>query len=242
MPNKIALITGGAQRLGAAMAKAFHQEGYNLILHYRKSQHAANTLQQELNDLRANSCQIIQADLDDNIQINNLANLIKDNHSKLDLLINNASSFFPTDIDSATQAQWDQLINPNVKAPYFLTQALIPLLKKAEGNVINMQDIHAQRPLAGHSIYCTSKAALGMLTQSLAKELAPEIRVNGIAPGAILWPEQSNEDQENEILNKIPLKRCGSPDDIVRTALFLASSPYITGQTINVDGGRSLNQ
>jgi pteridine reductase len=240
--NKSVLITGGAKRLGAAMAKAFHTQGYHVFVHYNHSYDDATALQQELNTIRHDSCDILKADLSDIQQVTFLAVSIKGKTDQLDVLVNNASQFFPTPLGDAQAEQWDQLINPNVKAPYFLTQALISHLEKAHGCVINMHDIHAQRPLDEHSIYCLSKAALTMLTQSQAKELAPNIRVNGIAPGAIIWPEQATHSYEKSILEKIPLNRCGNVEDIINTALFLTQSTYITGQTINVDGGRSLHQ
>ena len=236
------LITGGAKRLGAAMVIAFHAQGYRVLIHYGQSENEAIALKKQLNALRRNSCNIFKADLNSACQVENLAIAIKNDTDSLDILINNASQFFATPLGQSHQKQWDNLVNPNVRAPYFLTQSLIPLLEKTNGCVINMHDIHAQRPLDDHSIYCLSKAALTMLTLSQAKELAPNIRVNGIAPGAIIWPEKASNNYTKSTLEKIPLKRCGNVDDIVDTALFLSKSTYITGQTINVDGGRSLFQ
>ena len=240
-----ALITGSAKRLGRQTAITLHSAGYNVIIHCNTSRQAADELVHQLNQGRANSAAVLEADLLDE---NRWALLAEDAircFGRLDLLVNNASSFFPTPIAQATTAQWQDLFGSNVKAPYFLSQALAAHLAQHQGAIINMVDIHAEKPLAGHSLYCMAKAALLMMTKSLALELAPTIRVNGIAPGAILWPpEQSvqlNEQDKAAILRQIPLQQLGSPEDIANTVLFLARSPYITGQILAVDGGRSLS-
>lgn len=240
-----ALITGSAKRLGRQTAITLHSAGYNVIIHCNVSRQAADDLAQQLNAQRANSAAVLQADLLDEHRWASLADEAVNCFGRLDLLVNNASSFFPTPLGQATVHQWQDLFGSNVKAPYFLSQALAPHLAKQQGAIINMVDIHADKPLSGHSLYCMAKAALLMMTKSLALELAPTIRVNGIAPGAILWPpEQSvqlNEQDKAAIMRQIPLKQLGSPEDIANTVLFLARSPYITGQILAVDGGRSLS-
>ena len=238
---KTALITGGAQRIGAQITKTLHAHGYNIVIHYRNSSQEAQTLADELNQLRANSATLIQAELSDLQALKTLANTIK----QLDVLVNNASVFYPTLMQNVNENDWNTIINTNLMAPFFLSQSLSAALSKNKGCIINIVDIHAQRPLKNHAIYNISKAGLAMMTQTLAKELAPEIRVCGVAPGSILWPENQaklNDEQKDKMLNKIPLSKQGSPEDIANTVLFLANSPYITGQIISVDGGRTLNQ
>ncbi|CAC9586232.1 FolM Alternative dihydrofolate reductase 1 [uncultured Gammaproteobacteria bacterium] len=238
---KTALITGGAQRIGAQITKTLHAHDYNIIIHYRNSNKEAQTLANELNQLRANSATLIQAELSDLQALKTLANTIK----QLDVLVNNASVFYPTSMQNANENDWNTIINTNLMAPFFLSQSLLAALSKNKGCIINIIDIHAQRPLKNHAIYNISKAGVAMMTQTLAKELAPEIRVCGVAPGSILWPENQaklNDEQKDKMLNKIPLNKQGSAEDIANTVLFLATSPYITGQIISVDGGRTLNQ
>ncbi len=241
----VALITGSAKRLGRQTAITLHGAGYNVIIHCNQSRQAADDLAQMLNQQRANSAAVLQADLLDESRWLSLAEEAISCFGRLDVLVNNASSFFPTAVAQATTAQWQDLFGSNVKAPYFLSQALAPQLAKQQGAIINMVDIHAEKPLPGHSLYCMAKAALLMMTKSLALELAPTIRVNGIAPGAILWPpEQSvqlSEQDKAAILRQIPLNTLGSPQDIANTVLFLVQSPYITGQILAIDGGRSLS-
>ena len=241
----VALITGGARRIGATVAKALHQHGYNIVLHYRNSQAEALELVNTLNCERAASAVAWHADLNQQGDIERLAQQALGQWQRLDLLINNASSFYPTPLDSATQEEWDELLNSNLKAPFFLAQAVVAALRETRGAIINIADIYAERPLKNHPIYCAAKAGNVMLSKSLAKDLAPLVRVNGIAPGAILWPEQEselNETSKLKIIDKIPLSRQGSAEDIARTVLFLAKdAPYITGQIITVDGGRSLS-
>lgn len=239
----VALITGAARRIGADIAKTLHSAGYNLILHCRTSSVEAQILCDRFNQQRENSAVVLQADLLQHDQVTKLAMDACNVWGQVDLLINNASSFYPTPIESANMEQWDDLMGSNLKAPYFLSVALAETLKKQHGAIINVADIHGDQPLANHSIYCMAKAGNRMMTKTLAKELAPNVRVNGIAPGAIMWPEDSaelSEQQKENILTKIPLNRTGSPGDISSAALFLATSGcYMTGQVIAVDGGRS---
>lgn len=239
--NPVALVTGSAKRIGAAIAKGLHAAGYNLVLHYRDSQTAAESLIAELNQQRANSAIGIQADFDQLESVQTLAEKTIKKWQRLDLLVNNASMFYPTPLAEASIQNWNSLFNSNLQAPYFLIQALADELKKSQGSIINIADIYADKPLKNHSLYCMAKAGNVMMTKSLALELAPDVRVNGIAPGAILWPETQTNDTQ-KILEKIPMKKLGNPDEIVNLVLFLASETnYITGQIISVDGGRALN-
>lgn len=238
----VALITGGARRIGAEIVQQLHQAGYNIALHYRDSASEAEALANALNQQRAASVKIFSADLNDLSALQHLADQTIYSWGRVDVLVNNASTFYATPVGSVTEQNWNDLMGSNLKAPFFLAQALAGELKKNNGCIINIADIHAQRPLKSHPVYCAAKAGNIMLTQSLARELAPEVRVNGIAPGAILWPEQQNDltDQQN-ILDKIPLQKSGSATDIARAVLFLAKdAPYITGQIIAVDGGRGI--
>ncbi len=241
--NKVALITGGSRRIGAAIATILHENGFNLALHYRNSRADAQALQKRLNDKRADSVILIQADLHITQGLNTLVKSTVDSFTRLDLVINNASSFYPTPIGKATEQDWDDLMGSNLKAPFFLAQAAAGALKKTKGCIVNIVDIHSERPLKQHSIYCMAKAGLAMMTKSLAKELGPEVRVNGISPGAILWPENDMDElTQQRIVSRNFLKRQGNAGDIAQTVLFLAKqAPYITGQIIAVDGGRSLN-
>ena len=244
LQGKTVLITGAARRIGAVVVKVLHQAGANIVIHYRRSGEAAEMLASDLNRLRDSSAYTVQAEL---CQVDTLANLIQQVivlTGRLDILINNASSFYPTKIGSTSEQQWDDLHCSNLKAPFFLSQAAASELRKRHGCIINMVDIHALRPLKAYSVYCTAKAGLIMLTKSLAKELAPEIRVNGVAPGAILWPENEiDEETHAELVSRTALKKQGSPEDIASTILFLIrDANYITGHIIPVDGGRILNQ
>jgi len=241
--NKVALITGGVRRIGAEIATLLHEQGFRLALHYRNSRTEAKALQEKLNAIRADSVILIQADLHVTKGLNALVKSTLESFSQLDVVINNASSFYPTPISKATEEDWDDLVGSNLKAPFFLAQAAAPALKKSNGCIINIVDIHAQNPLKAHSIYCMAKAGLAMMTKSLAKELGPEVRVNGVSPGAILWPEnEMDELTQQRIVSRSFLKRQGNPSDIAQTVLFLATkAPFITGQIIAVDGGRSLN-
>lgn len=240
---KTALVTGGSKRIGAAIVRLLHQAGYKVIIHCRLSMQAANELAEELNNIRADSAKVVQADLNNETIYNNLIEQAFKCWNRLDVLVNNASSFYATPVGGITLDDWDNLINSNMKAPLFLAQAAAPYLKQTQGNIINMLDIHGQRPMKDHPVYCAAKAGLAMLTMSLAKELGPDIRVNGVSPGAILWPENDiSEHTKNLIIERTALKRAGEPIDIAKTILFLVKdADYITGQIIAVDGGRTIH-
>jgi pteridine reductase len=244
LKGKCALITGAAHRIGAAIARQLHAEGMNILLHYRHSKEAAEQIKHELEKERTQSVWLLQADLHQAESYSFLISQAETLCRRLDLLVNNASSFYPTPLKEATLNDWEELIGSNLKAPFFLSRAAAPLLYRSEGCIINLVDIHARRPLKDHPIYSIAKAGNAMLVKSLARELGPEIRVNGVAPGAILWPEQGLSQQARaEILDRTALKRAGTPEDIARTLLFLfRDAPYITGQIIDVDGGRTLQQ
>ncbi|WP_417533555.1 pteridine reductase [Marinobacterium stanieri] len=237
-----ALITGAARRIGACIARRLHQQGYDLILHYRQSSTDAEQLRDELNRQRADSCICLQADLNDMQAVEQLAQAVRQQGS-LNLLVNNASTFYPTPLQQAAQSDWDQLINSNLRGPFFLSSALAPLLEASEGSIVNLVDVHAEKGLGGYPIYSIAKAGVKMMTLSLARELAPAVRVNGVSPGAILWPEADAEMDDaarQAILDKVPLQRTGRPEDIAEAVAFLASAGYITGQILAVDGGRSI--
>lgn len=240
--GKVVLITGGAQRLGAATARLLHARGWRVLLHYRQSGERAEELAAAFNAQRPDSCHLLQADLAVDADIQKLAAAAAAHWSQLDALVNNASSFYPTKLGQTSSQDWDDLFSSNARAPFFLAQAVLPALRLQQGAIVNLIDIHAEKPLRGHTVYCMAKAALAMMTRSLALELAPEVRVNGIAPGAILWPSTLPEQSVQEkVLAGIPLGRLGEPADIARTITFLLEeAPYITGQIIAVDGGRSL--
>jgi pteridine reductase len=240
--DRVVLITGAARRVGAEIARTLHAAGANILIHYRSSAAAAIALADELNRARAHSAAIFAAQLLDADAPDKLLAATLSEFGRLDILINNASSFYPTPVGRISVTQWDDLVGSNLKAPLFLSQAAAPSLRAQRGLIINMIDIHAFRPLRAHPVYSAAKAGLAMLTRSLARELGPEIRVNGIAPGPVLWPEGSMEEElKHEIVEKTALKRHGTPQDVARTALFLAKdAPYITGQIISVDGGRSI--
>jgi len=242
LQDRVALITGGAKRLGAATARALHGAGASIVVHYHRSEAEAQSLASELNTLRPRSARAVCADLLDVHALPSLVAVVLDHFGRLDVLINNASSFYPTPVGDITTAQFEDLIGTNLRAPLFLSQAAAPALRATRGLIINMADIHGQRPLKGHAVYSAAKAGLVMLTKSLARELGPEIRVNAIAPGPVMWPEHPMDDAlKAEIIGKTALKRSGTPDDIARTVLFLATgAPYITGQVLAVDGGRSV--
>ena len=238
---KTALITGGAARIGAQIVKTLHNNQFNIIIHCNQSKDKAQLLCDELNLIRANSVEIVSGNLNNIDELDSLVSSIK----SIDLLVNNASVFYPKSVEDSEMKDWDDVININLKAPFFLSKGLSKTLSKNDGSIINIIDIHSERPLKKHAIYNISKAGLKMLTQTLAKELAPRIRVNGVSPGSILWPQDSaeiSEDDKNLMLERIALHRQGSPQDIADTVLFLANSNYITGQIINIDGGRTLNQ
>jgi len=240
--DKVVLITGGAKRVGAAICRRLHGAGAKLMLHYRASAGEARLLQAELNGVRADSVALIQADLLDLAKLPSLIDQTVMRFGRLDALVNNASSFFSTPMGEIQPAQWDDLMGTNVRAPLFLSQAAAAPLKKTQGSIVNISDIHAERPLRNYVVYSIAKSALTGLTRSLARELAPDVRVNAIAPGPILWPEGDesfDEVSRQRIISHTPLKREGTPDDIARAVLFLiADAPYVTGETLNVDGGR----
>lgn len=244
--HKVAIITGAARRIGAVIARTLHAQGFNIIIHYCKSSDEASKLSNELNQQRSNSAHALSANLDNTNELTSFAQQARQYWGRVDALINNASRFYPTVIGQASETDWDALINSNVKGAFFLSQTLAPALRQQQGCIINIIDIYGQKPLKNHSIYCIAKAGLAMMTQSLAKDLAPDIRVNGISPGAIMWPESKNgetlsPEEKTKILEKIPLYQTGNPQDIARTIAFLLDdAPYISGQILSVDGGRSL--
>ena len=242
LSGRCVFVTGGAKRLGAAMARSLHAAGASVVVHYHRSREAADQLVAELHAVRAGSTLAVSGDLNDVDCLPALVARAVERFGRIDVLINNASTFYPTPVGTITAAQFDDLVGTNLRAPLFLSQAAAPALRETRGLIINMVDIHARRPLRAHPVYSAAKAGLVMLTKSLARELGPEVRVNGIAPGPVLWPERDlDESLKAEIVAKTALKRSGSPEDIARTALFLATeAPYVTGQVIAVDGGRSL--
>jgi pteridine reductase len=238
-----ALITGAARRIGACIAQTLHQRGCDVYLHYHQSSLEVNELAEKLNHQRANSAVVIQADLGDASSIDTLVKILRSHTDNLSLLVNNASQFFPTKVGSTTQKQWDDLMDSNLRGAYFLTQALLPELSVGGGSVVNLLDVHAVRPMPGHAVYCAAKAGMQMMTLALAKELGPAIRVNGVSPGAILWPEQEvSSESQQEILRKTVMGKAGRPEDIASAVAYLGlDAPYVTGQILAVDGGRSLN-
>ncbi len=238
----VALITGAARRLGASIAATLHHSQIRTVVHYRHSEADALALVASLNRLRPDSARAIAADLTVNGEIEPLVEAAQSCWGRLDILVNNASSFYPTPLDTLDEASFDELVGTNLKAPLFLSQAAAPFLRAHQGSIVNLIDIHARRPLRGYLVYGAAKAGLEMLTRSLARELAPDIRVNGIAPGSILWQETGVPDTlKRQILKRTPLGRLGTPDDIARAVLFLArDAPYVTGAILPVDGGRSI--
>ena len=240
--GKVVLVTGAARRIGAAIVTRLHQNGARVAIHYRSSANEADGLATRLNNERADSAATFAADLLDMKQLSQLISDVMDWAGRLDCLVNNASTFYPTPVGSITEAQWDDLVGSNLKTPLFLAQAAVPHLRQHGGTIVNIVDIHAQRPLRNHAVYGPAKAGLAMLTRSLAKDLAPDIRVNGVSPGAILWPEDGMSDAAQQtILRQVPLQRPGDPDDIAGCVLYLMrDATYVTGQIIAVDGGRSV--
>jgi len=243
LSGKVALVTGASHRIGAAIVRTLHAEGMNIILHYRSSRDAAQKIQQELNEQREESVILIQADLSETAKISEMVREAVKGWGQIDAIVNNASSFYPTSIGDIDQNVWDDLIGSNLKAPLFLSQAAAPYLKRQNGSIVNIVDIHADRPLKNHTVYCIAKAGLVMMTKSLARELGPEVRVNAVAPGAILWPENDIDDvTKKRIVSGTVLKRQGSPEDIATAVRFLIKDAnYMTGQILNVDGGRTLS-
>lgn len=242
--GKVALVTGAAHRIGAQIARSLHGQGMDMVLHYRGSEVAAQALAAELALSRPNSVLLHQADLSHCHEFPGLIERIRTFRGRLDVLVNNASGFYPTPFNDAGEEQWEDLMSSNLKGPFFLTKAATPLLRAASGCVVNLVDIHAERPLKGYPIYSIAKAGNAMMVKALARELGPRVRVNGIAPGAILWPEQTpDEGIKQGILARTALKRAGTLMDIARALVFLVrDADYITGQIITVDGGRMLQQ
>ena len=242
LSGKVALVTGGARRVGAAIARRLHGVGASVLLHYRDSESEAAKLEAELNAARAKSAQRVKAELLAPIAPRALVSAALQSFGRLDLLVNNASSFFPVDLGAIESSHWEELVGSNLRAPLFISQEAAPELAKREGAIVNIVDIHAERPLKGYPLYSIAKAGLAALTRSLAIELAPRVRVNGVAPGAIAWPEDGQFDpaERSRIIATTPLARLGSPQDIAQAVHFLACAHYITGQILAVDGGRSV--
>lgn len=245
MQGKTVLVTGGARRVGAAIVRRLHAAGANVAIHCRKSLYEALALRAELNEIRADSAQVVQADL---IELAGLRRMVEETvqqFGRLDALVNNASSFYPTPLEKMDEQQWVDLVGTNLKAPLFLAQAAAAELRRHHGCIVNIVDIHAELPMHGHLLYNVAKSGLAGLTRALAQEMAPQVRVNGVSPGPILWPETpgwQDEEQRRKIIAHTLLKRAGEPEDIARTVQFLiADAPYISGQIIAVDGGRSIN-
>ena len=243
LTNKTALITGAGARVGARIAARLHAAGAFTVIHYRGSADAARALRDELLAARPDSAALLQADLLEPEAPAAMAQRAVSLRGGVDILVNNASTYYPTPVGSATPAQWDDLFGTNARAPYFLAQALAPALRAGRGCIVNLVDIHAERPRDGHPVYCMAKAANAMMVKALARELAPDVRVNGVAPGAVLWPEDYLGDSERlAILERIPLQRPGTPDEIAEAVLYLAGARYVTGQILAVDGGRTVQQ
>jgi pteridine reductase len=242
LSGKAALVTGGARRLGAVIARRLHAAGANVLLHYRDSEGEAAKLEAELNALRAKSAARVKAELLAPIAPRALIGAARDSFGRLDLLVNNASSFFPVEVGAIEASHWEELVGSNLRAPLFICQEAAPELAKNGGAIVNIVDIHAERPLKGYPVYSIAKAGLAALTRALALELAPRVRVNGVAPGAIAWPDdgQFPQAERERILATTPLARVGSPEDVAQAVHFLACAPYVTGQVIAVDGGRSI--
>jgi pteridine reductase len=240
--DKVILVTGAARRIGAAIVTRLHENGARVAIHYRGSTDDAENLASKLNRARADSAAVFQADLLNVEAIESLVDAVVEWGGRLDGLVNNASSFYPTPVGSITQTHWDELIGSNLKAPLFLSQACVNHLRSTNGAIVNIVDIHAERPLRDHAVYGLAKAGLAMLTRSLAKDLAPNVRVNGVSPGAILWPENGmTPSVQKSILEQIPLTRVGDPQDVAGCVLYLLrDASYVTGQIISVDGGRSI--
>ncbi|MBN8924448.1 MAG: pteridine reductase [Rhodanobacter sp. 68-29] len=238
----VALVTGAGKRVGAVIARTLHAAGYDLALHCRRSVAEAEALAAELEHARADSTLVLQAELADPHALPALVDTALARYERLDALVNNASAFHPTPVGSATVAQWNELFASNAQAPFFLAQAAAPALRAARGGIVNIVDIYAERPLADHPIYCMAKAALAAMTRSLALDLAPDVRVNGVAPGAVLWPSDGKPYADQQaMLARTPLGRAGSPEDVAGAVLWLLrDAPYVTGQIIRVDGGRTL--
>jgi pteridine reductase len=239
----VALITGAGRRVGAVIARTLHAAGYDLALHYRRSSDEARELADELEQQRADSTLLLQVELADLSALPAMIGKLLAHYGRLDALVNNASAFFPTPLGSATAQQWNELFASNAQAPFFLSQAAIPALREAHGGIVNLIDIYAERPLAEYTVYCMAKAAHAAMTRSLALELGPDIRVNGVAPGAVMWPGDGKPyDDQQAMLARTPLQRAGAPEDVAGAVLWLLrDAPFVTGQIIRVDGGRTLS-
>ena len=240
--NKKILITGAAKRIGKEMALSFFNKGWDIVIHYNSSKEEAEALAHKMNSERSNSAMLVQANLDNANEVEKLAEKILSKNGSIDALINNASTFYPTPVGTFSEENWNALMGSNLKAPLFLIQSLHKELEKNKGFIINVTDINVDRALVNHSIYLAAKSGLQTLTKSLAKELAPYIRVNAIAPGAILEPPNTEwtSEQKNNIINAVPMKRMGTEKDIVDAAIYLSEAEYVTGQILNIDGGKSL--
>jgi pteridine reductase len=241
LTGKSALVTGAARRVGAAVVRKLHAAGANVVLHYRSSAEAAEAVARELNAKRPDSVVLVEADLLDVRQLQTLPAIATSNFGSLDILVNNASTFYPTPVSDITEIDWDDLMGTNLKAPLFLSQAASSALRISNGLIVNIADIHGTQPLSRHTVYSLAKAGVVMLTKSLARELGPSIRVNAVAPGPVMWPEDGmDKELQARIVDRTALKRPGSPDDVARAVLFFATeAPYVTGQILAVDGGRS---
>jgi len=239
----VALITGAGRRVGAVIARTLHAAGYDLALHYRRSIDDARTLADELERQRRGSTLLLQAELADISALPALIEQLLAHYGRLDALVNNASAFYPTPLGTATAQQWNELFASNAQAPFFLSQAAIPALRETRGGIVNMIDIYAERPLAEHPLYCMAKAALAAMTRSLALDLGPDIRVNGVAPGAVMWPSDGKPYADQQaMLTRTPLQRAGTPEDVAGAVLWLLrGAPFVTGQIIRIDGGRTLS-
>jgi pteridine reductase len=242
LAGKTVLITGGARRVGATLARTLHAAGANVVIHYRRSSSEAVRLAKDLNDERRHSAALVQANLLETDELRVLSEAVLEAFGQLDVLINNASSFYPTPIGEVTTEHWEDLLGTNLKAPLFLSQALAPALRLTGGLILNLADIHGMRPLRRYTTYCVAKAGLIMLTKSLARELGPHVRVNAIAPGPVMWPEDvTDRALQKKIIDRTLLKRTGSAEDVARAALFFCTeAPFVTGQILAVDGGRSV--
>jgi pteridine reductase len=241
--QKIALITGATRRIGAAIAKRLHASGLDLILHYRDSVDAAEQLATEFNRERAGSAHLLRADFENPANVEEFASAVRSLTERLDVLVNNASTFEPSTVGKVDADQWDRIMASNLRTPFFLSQAMLPLLAASRGCIVNLVDIHGQRPLKDYPVYCIAKAGLIMMTRALARELGPDVRVNAVAPGSILWPEHGlDEAARQAIVERTALKRRGEPEDIAAAVAYLTlDAPYVTGEILTVDGGRSLN-
>jgi pteridine reductase len=241
--HPVVRITGAARRVGAVIARTLHAAGYDVALHYRHSAGEAAALADTLERQRAHSTLLLQGELADTAALPALIASLLAHYGRLDALVNNASAFYPTPVGEATPAQWNELFASNAQAPFFLSQAAVPALRQTQGSIVNLLDIYAERPLANHPLYCMAKAALAAMTRSLALDLAPQVRVNGVAPGAVMWPSDGKAyDDQQALLARTPMRRAGTPEDVAGAVLWLLrDAPFVTGQVLRVDGGRTLS-